>query len=38
VLWPRREDRPITELICVENSASYFNYDIVLIPQQQAGF
>jgi hypothetical protein len=33
------EDRPITELICAGNSASYFNYDIVPIrPANKPGF
>jgi hypothetical protein len=31
--WQRREYRPITELICAENSASYLNYDILPIRQ-----
>jgi len=30
--WKRRETNPITELICAENSAGYFNYDVTPVP------
>lgn len=30
--WKRRETSPITELICAENSAGYFNYDVAPVP------
>src|SRR5438270_9101373 len=30
--WRRRETQPITELICAENSAGYFNYDVRPVP------
>lgn len=30
--WKRRETSPITELICAENSAGYFNYDVRPVP------
>jgi len=30
--WKRRETNPITELICAENSAGYFNYDVRPVP------
>jgi hypothetical protein len=30
--WKRRETQPITELICSENSAGYFNYDVAPVP------
>jgi hypothetical protein len=31
--WRRRENRPIAELICAENNAGYFNYDVKPIPE-----
>ena len=30
--WKRRETNSITELICAENSAGYFNYDVTPVP------
>ena len=30
--WRRREDNPIAELICAENSEAYFGYDVMPIP------
>ncbi len=30
--WNRREGRPISELICAENNAGYFNYDVKPVP------
>ena len=30
--WKRRQTQPITELICAENSAGYFNYDVAPVP------
>ena len=30
--WRRRENQPIVELVCAENNAAYFNYDVAPIP------
>ncbi len=30
--WKQRNSEPITELICAENNAGYFNYDVAPIP------
>jgi hypothetical protein len=30
--WTRRDNRPITELICAENNAGYFNYNVTPVP------
>lgn len=30
--WKRRDGRPLVEVVCAENSASYFNYDVKPIP------
>ena len=30
--WKRRESQPIAELVCAENNAGYFNYDVAPVP------
>jgi hypothetical protein len=30
--WRRRDGRPVIEVVCAENSAAYFNYDVKPIP------
>ncbi|HEX3485435.1 MAG TPA: hypothetical protein VHT51_10270 [Micropepsaceae bacterium] len=30
--WKRRDGRPLVEVVCAENSASYFNYEVKPIP------
>jgi len=30
--WKRRDGRPVVEVVCAENSASYFQYDVRPIP------
>jgi len=31
--WRRATNRPMTELMCAENNISFFNYDVVPLPQ-----
>jgi hypothetical protein len=30
--WKRRDGRPLAEVVCAENSAAYFNYEVKPIP------